>query len=135
VLTLVSHSLTWPAIIAGCSVDGAARQWLLTLLEGFKWVQPSALHSFVLPPAISVLFIVISSLGPVPVNHPIINHPFLYLACPSAERIADPRHRSQCCFDIETASRIIQEVWRRVDAGEQRADWKPVCDDFGLQVL
>jgi len=30
-------SLTWPAIIAGCCVDGTERrQWLMTLLEGFK---------------------------------------------------------------------------------------------------
>ena len=43
--------------------------------------------------------------------------------------------RAQCCFDIETATTIIVEVWRRVDAGEQRADWKPVCEDLGLQVL
>ncbi|WOO77041.1 putative transcriptional regulatory protein [Vanrija pseudolonga] len=74
----MSIDLMWPAVIAGCCVQGSARQWLLTLLEGFK---------------------------------------------------------SQCCFDVDTASRIIQEVWRRVDAGEPRADWKPVCDDFGLQVL
>ncbi|KAL1413546.1 hypothetical protein Q8F55_001320 [Vanrija albida] len=74
----MSIDLMWPAVIAGCCVEGSARQWLLTLLEGFK---------------------------------------------------------SQCCFDVDTASRIIQEVWRRVDAGEPRADWKPVCDDFGLQVL
>ncbi|WWD15837.1 hypothetical protein CI109_100261 [Kwoniella shandongensis] len=74
----MSIDLTWPAIIAGCCVDGASRQWLLTLLEGFK---------------------------------------------------------AQCCFDIETATRIITEVWRRVDAGEPRADWKYVCDDLGLQVL
>lgn len=43
--------------------------------------------------------------------------------------------RSQCCFDIETAARIIQEVWRRGDAGEARADWKEVCEDLDLQVL
>jgi len=43
--------------------------------------------------------------------------------------------RAQCCFDIETATTIIVEAWRRVDAGEQRADWKPVCEDLGLQVL
>ena len=76
--TNVSNSLTWPAIIAGCCVEHEARQWLLTLLEGFK---------------------------------------------------------SQCCFDIETAARIIQEVWKRVDGKEPRADWKEVCDDFGLNVL
>lgn len=68
----------WPAVIAGCCVDGSSRQWLLTLLEGFK---------------------------------------------------------AQCCFDVDTASRIIMEVWRRVDAAEPRADWKAVCDDLGLQVL
>lgn len=43
--------------------------------------------------------------------------------------------KSQCCFDVDTASTIINEVWRRSDAGLPRADWKPVCDDFGLQVL
>ncbi|WWD01492.1 hypothetical protein V866_008436 [Kwoniella sp. B9012] len=74
----MSIDLTWPAIIAGSCVDGASRQWVLTLLEGFK---------------------------------------------------------SQCCFDIETANRIIMEVWRRSDSGEPRADWKDVCDDLGLQVL
>nr|XP_018263926.1 uncharacterized protein I303_03802 [Kwoniella dejecticola CBS 10117]OBR86084.1 hypothetical protein I303_03802 [Kwoniella dejecticola CBS 10117] len=74
----MSIDLTWPAIIAGSCVNGASRQWVSTLLEGFK---------------------------------------------------------SQCCFDIETANRIILEVWRRADAGERRADWKNVCDDLGLQVL
>ncbi|WWC69536.1 uncharacterized protein I206_103478 [Kwoniella pini CBS 10737] len=74
----MSIDLTWPAIIAGSCVNGASRQWVLTLLEGFK---------------------------------------------------------SQCCFDIETANRIITEVWRRADSGESRADWKNVCDDLGLQVL
>ncbi|EIW69623.1 hypothetical protein TREMEDRAFT_68786 [Tremella mesenterica DSM 1558] len=75
----MSIDLTWPAIIAGCCVTlPDQRQWLLTLLEGFK---------------------------------------------------------AQCCFDIETASRIIQEVWRRVDANEPRGDWKEVCEDLGLQVL
>lgn len=29
-------SLTWPAIIAGCCADIASRQWVLTLLEGYK---------------------------------------------------------------------------------------------------
>lgn len=43
--------------------------------------------------------------------------------------------KSQCCFNVDTASSIIHEVWRRSDAGLPRADWKPVCDDFGLQVL
>lgn len=43
--------------------------------------------------------------------------------------------RSQCCFDIDTASRIIEEVWRRVDMGETKADWKEVCDDLALHVL
>ena len=50
-------------------------------------------------------------------------------------RYANADHRAQCCFDIDTASRIITEVWRRVDAGEGRADWKPVCEDLDLQVL
>jgi hypothetical protein len=71
-------SLMWPAIIAGSCVEGEARQWLLTLLEGFK---------------------------------------------------------SQCCFYVETATRIIQEAWRRVDAKEPRDDWREVCEDFGLKVL
>lgn len=43
--------------------------------------------------------------------------------------------KSHCCFDVDTASTVIHEVWRRSDAGLPRADWKPVCDDFGLQVL
>lgn len=43
--------------------------------------------------------------------------------------------KSQCCFDIDTATRIITEVWRRVDTVEGRADWKEVCDDLGLRVL
>ncbi|ODN84722.1 hypothetical protein, variant 2 [Cryptococcus amylolentus CBS 6039] len=74
----MSIDLTWPAIIGGCCVDGSSRQWVTTLLEGFK---------------------------------------------------------SQCCFDIDSAARIISEVWRRVDAGERRTDWKEVCDDLGLHVL
>ncbi|WVR05106.1 hypothetical protein IAU60_002118 [Kwoniella sp. DSM 27419] len=74
----MSIDLTWPAIIAGACIDGPSRQWVLTLLEGFK---------------------------------------------------------SQCCFDIETAGRILAEVWRRADSGSDRADWKEVCDDLGLQVL
>jgi hypothetical protein len=43
--------------------------------------------------------------------------------------------KTQCCFDVDTASRIIREVWRRVDDGDVGADWKPVCDDLGLKVL
>lgn len=43
--------------------------------------------------------------------------------------------KAQCCFDVETASRIIMEVWRRVDEGDTEADWKQVCDDLGLKVL
>lgn len=74
----MSIDLMWPAVVAGCEVDGSSRQWLLTLLEGFK---------------------------------------------------------AQCCFDFETAARIIQEVWRRVDNNEPRADWKAVCADLGLKVL
>lgn len=74
----MSIDLMWPAVVAGCEVDGNSRQWLLTLLEGFK---------------------------------------------------------AQCCFDVETASRIIQETWRRVDNNLPRADWKGVCDDLGLKVL
>lgn len=75
----MSIDLMWPAVIAGCEVDGGARQWLLTLLEGFK---------------------------------------------------------AQCCFDVDTAARIIQEVWHRVDTQDgRRADWKSVCDDLGLKVL
>lgn len=74
----MSIDLMWPAVVAGCEVDGNSRQWLMTLLEGFK---------------------------------------------------------AQCCFDVHTASRIIQEVWRRVDNDEARADWKGVCSDLGLKVL
>lgn len=43
--------------------------------------------------------------------------------------------KAQCCFDVETASRIILEVWRRVDDGDESADWKVACDDLGLKVL
>lgn len=43
--------------------------------------------------------------------------------------------KAQCCFDVDTALRIIHEVWHRVDAGDAEADWKPVCDDLGLKVL
>ncbi|WVQ98653.1 hypothetical protein IAU59_005784 [Kwoniella sp. CBS 9459] len=74
----MSIDLTWPAIIAGACMDGASRQWVLTLLEGFK---------------------------------------------------------SQCCFDIETAGRILSETWRRADTNADRSDWREVCDDLGLQVL
>ncbi|WVF72271.1 hypothetical protein IAT40_007083 [Kwoniella sp. CBS 6097] len=74
----MSIDLTWPAIISGACMDGASRQWVLTLLEGFK---------------------------------------------------------SQCCFDIETASRILSETWRRADTNADRSDWREVCDDLGLQVL
>ncbi|OCF41203.1 hypothetical protein I317_04949 [Kwoniella heveanensis CBS 569] len=74
----MSIDLTWPAIIAGACMDGASRQWVLTLLEGFK---------------------------------------------------------SQCCFDIETAGRILSETWRRADTNADRSDWREVCDDLGLKVL
>jgi hypothetical protein len=43
--------------------------------------------------------------------------------------------KSQCCFDVDTASNIIKEVWRRVDSGSKRADWKEVCEDFHLNIL
>jgi hypothetical protein len=134
----VSHSLTWPAIIAGCSVDGAARQWLLTLLEGFKWVWHPLLPPF-LHSSTTRRFLPLSRPRRSLVDR--LDDTIIRVGLSGFHRRikgtarADPHDRSQCCFDIETASRIIQEVWRRVDAGEQRADWKPVCDDFGLQVL
>nr|ODN81204.1 hypothetical protein L203_05710 [Cryptococcus depauperatus CBS 7841] len=77
-LTLLSSSLTWPVIIAGSCANGSFRQWVLTLLEGFK---------------------------------------------------------SQCCFDIDTATKIITDVWRRVDTGDAQADWKETCDGLDLHVL
>ncbi|KAF9516682.1 hypothetical protein BS47DRAFT_1390518 [Hydnum rufescens UP504] len=44
-------------------------------------------------------------------------------------------HRKKCCFDIDTAEQIVNEVWRRVDLSLARADWKCVLEDFDIQVL
>jgi len=43
--------------------------------------------------------------------------------------------RKKCCFDIDTAEQIMNEVWRRVDLSLARADWKSVLEDFDIQVL
>jgi hypothetical protein len=43
--------------------------------------------------------------------------------------------RQQCCFEIESSQRIVTEVWRRMDAGEQRDDWRSVVEDLGLRIL
>ncbi|KAG9056406.1 hypothetical protein FS842_010803 [Serendipita sp. 407] len=43
--------------------------------------------------------------------------------------------RKQCCFEIESSERIVAEVWRRVDAGEPRDDWRAVVEDEGLRIL
>ncbi|ORX39793.1 fungal-specific transcription factor domain-domain-containing protein [Kockovaella imperatae] len=43
--------------------------------------------------------------------------------------------KAQCCFDIDTAAKIVMESWTRSDRGDARWDWKEVCDDLGLKVL
>ena len=43
--------------------------------------------------------------------------------------------RKQCCFEIESSQRIVAEVWRRIDAGEPRDDWRSVVEDLGLRIL
>ncbi|KZT52098.1 hypothetical protein CALCODRAFT_502684 [Calocera cornea HHB12733] len=45
--------------------------------------------------------------------------------------------REQCCFDIDTAERIVREVWKRLDANpnDPRADWRSVTEDLDLKVL
>ena len=43
--------------------------------------------------------------------------------------------KAQCCFDIDTAAKIIMESWDRWDKGNKRWDWKEVCEDLGLKVL
>ncbi|KAG8905148.1 hypothetical protein FRB99_000614 [Tulasnella sp. 403] len=43
--------------------------------------------------------------------------------------------RKQCCFEIDTSEQIVSEVWRRMDAGLPRADFRSVIDDLNLRVL
>ncbi|KAG8988346.1 hypothetical protein FRB90_002814 [Tulasnella sp. 427] len=43
--------------------------------------------------------------------------------------------RKQCCFEIDTSEAIVSEVWRRLDAGLPRADFRSVVEDNNLRVL
>lgn len=43
--------------------------------------------------------------------------------------------RKQCCFEIDTSELIVSEVWRRLDAGLPRADFRSVVEDLSLKVL
>jgi hypothetical protein len=43
--------------------------------------------------------------------------------------------RRQCCFEIDTAEQICVEVWRRIDSGLPRSDWRSVVQDLDLKVL
>jgi len=53
----------------------------------------------------------------------------------------DPVHqifegfRKNCCFDIDTAEQIVNEVWQRADDNVPGADWKSVLKDKNIKVL
>ena len=41
----------------------------------------------------------------------------------------------QCCFEIDTSEQIVTEVWRRMDSGHPRPDFRSVIADLNLRVL
>jgi len=43
--------------------------------------------------------------------------------------------RKNCCFDIDTAEQIVNEVWERADKGLTGDDWKSVLKDKEINVL
>lgn len=43
--------------------------------------------------------------------------------------------RTKCCFNVDSAEKIVREVWARLDRGEEWADWKEVVVDLDLKVL
>lgn len=43
--------------------------------------------------------------------------------------------RSQCCFEVDSAEQIVQEVWRRLDEGLPNADWRSVMKDSQTSLL
>lgn len=44
--------------------------------------------------------------------------------------------RKNCCFDIDTAEQIVNEVWQReTDGNYTGADWKQVLKDKDVKVL
>jgi len=43
--------------------------------------------------------------------------------------------RKYCCFDVDTAEQIVNEVWDRADKGLPGDDWKSVLKDKNINVL
>jgi len=43
--------------------------------------------------------------------------------------------RTQCCFEVDTAKEIVQQVWKRRDQGHLQPEWRHVAMDFDLQPL
>lgn len=43
--------------------------------------------------------------------------------------------RKNCCFDIDTAEQIVNEVWERTDKGLPGDDWKSVLKDKDVKIL
>lgn len=43
--------------------------------------------------------------------------------------------RSQCCFNVDSAEKIIREVWTRLDQGIEWTDWKAVVEDLEMKIL
>ncbi|EJD52383.1 hypothetical protein AURDEDRAFT_180995 [Auricularia subglabra TFB-10046 SS5] len=43
--------------------------------------------------------------------------------------------KSYYCFQVNTAQRIVEEVWRRYDTHEPRATWRQVAEDCHIKLL
>jgi hypothetical protein len=43
--------------------------------------------------------------------------------------------RTQCCFNVDSAEKLVRAVWARLDRGEEWADWKAAVVDLDMKVL
>lgn len=43
--------------------------------------------------------------------------------------------RTQCCFNVDSAEKIVRAVWTRLDRGEEWANWKSAVVDLDMKVL
>ena len=43
--------------------------------------------------------------------------------------------RTQSCFQVDSAEKIIREVWTRLDQGIEWTDWKGVVEDLEMKIL
>ncbi|KAF9653199.1 hypothetical protein BDM02DRAFT_2144413 [Thelephora ganbajun] len=43
--------------------------------------------------------------------------------------------REQCCYEVDTAEKVILQVWKRLDDEHPHSDWRSVMDESQLRVL